>query len=278
MKTGDWLIEAEKQLKAAGIESARLDSRILLERVTGEERFWLLAHAERTLSRNVLKKLHKDLQRRRLREPLAYVTGYKEFYGLSFKVTKAVLIPRPETEAMVQAAVESAPRNGRVLELGTGSGCVAIALKLERADLEVTATDISPAALEAAQINAKRHTAAINFIKSDLFSEVSGRYDLVLANLPYVPSGTRRQPELDFEPALALYGGTDGLDYYRRFLKERKTYLVQPGGQVLIEAGPTQRLELKRLAGAVGFDLSSISEYVSLLTYLGSKRRTGAGL
>lgn len=277
MKTGEWLRRAEERLIAARVGSARLDSLILLEHATGQDRSWLLAHTEEELPAQALKQLQTNLKRRSKREPLAYLTGYKDFYDLAFKVTRAVLIPRPETETMVSSAVELAPKHGRVLDIGTGSGCVAVSLKHERRDVEVTATDVSPSALAVARLNAKRHDAAIKFIKSDLFSNVSGRYDVVLANLPYVPSGTRRQPELAYEPALALYAGADGLDFYRRFIARLGDYLTLDG-RALIEAGPTQRAELARLAGAAGFDLSNVSEYVFMLASPNSRPRTGAGL
>jgi release factor glutamine methyltransferase len=141
---------------------------------------------------------------------------------------------------------------------------VAVALKVNRPDLIITATDISVAALKVARQNAKRHQVEIGFIQSNMFSRVDGRFNLVLANLPYVPNSVRRQPELDFEPQVALYAGADGLDYYRLFF-EHISFHLAADGQAIIEAGPTQRAKLKILAAQAGLKLTSQSEYVSIL-------------
>jgi len=260
-----WLEQARTKLQAAGIDSARLDARILAESVLHKSRTWLLAHGPDKLTPAQRARLDQLLVLRIQRQPLAYILGTKEWYGLDFKITSDVLIPRPETETLVKAAIERAGQGASGLELGTGSGCMAVALKVNRPDLSLTAADVSASALKIARFNARRHSAKIKFVLSDLFKDVHGRFDLVLANLPYVPDGTRRQLELDYEPSLALYGGTDGLDYYRQFLPALSAHLA-PGGQAIIEAGPTQRAELKILAGDAGFKLSSLSEYASLLT------------
>ena len=264
MTLSDWLTQAEAKLKRVEINSARLDSHVLAGSVLNKDRAWLAAHRGFRLSKHQLGELNGKLKLRLNRQPLAYITGAREFYGLDFKVTPDVLIPRPETENMVEEAAKIAPEGGQVLEVGTGSGCIAITLKQQRPDLDITASDISANALKIAKTNAGIHRADISFVLSDLFDSVQGRYDVVLANLPYVPDGTRRMAELDFEPALALFGGADGLDYYRQFLPELRAHLTEVG-VAIIEAGPSQRRTLKLLAKNAGFKLTSLSEYISLL-------------
>lgn len=262
-----WLNQAQSRLMAAGVDSVVLDTRMIAESILGRSRSWLLAHPEQTLTPAQIKRLNQFLKLRLARRPLAYILGDKEFYGLKFDLSPDVLIPRPETENMIEEVSRRAKPYKKVLDMGTGSGCVAIALKYDRPDLVVTATDVSAPALKIARANARRLGTDITFVLSDLFAGVQGRYDWVLANLPYVPDGARRQLELEYEPALALYGGADGLDYYRQFFTEVDDYL-SPSGQVVIEAGPTQRAELVKLAGTAGFKLISSSEYISWLIRL----------
>src|SRR5690606_31656459 len=211
-----------------------------------------------------LKRLDALLKKRLARQPLAYIVGHKEFFGLDFSVTPDVLIPRPETEVLVERAIKTAPKKSQVLELGTGSGCIAVSLKKNRPDLSVTAADVSQPALAVARRNAKLNRVGIEFVLSDLFKEISGRFDLVLANLPYVPEGVRRMAELDFEPQVALYGGVDGLDVYRQFFAGLSGHL-HAGGSAIIETGPTQRQAVVNLADDFGFKLKSITEYVSIV-------------
>lgn len=265
MNVGDWLNNAKTQLNEAGVDSARLDALILLETATGWDRAKLLAHTDLTLSYDIPRKMRMLLKRRIKREPLAYITGLKEFYGLSFKVTPDVLIPRPETEAIVDYALKHAPSRASVLEIGTGSAAIAVSLKYYRPDLTMDATDISAPALQIARSNASRHDVKIKLVEGDLFQPITKNYQLILANLPYVPSNTRSMPELSFEPKVALFAGTDGLDYYRRFIAELKNFLL-PDGWALIEASPTLRLGLNKLANKSGFNLLPISEYVFQLS------------
>lgn len=261
MTVGEWLRQAERQLKAAGVESNHLDALLLLEHTAGKDRAWLLAHQQDSVASNVLKKLAPLIKRRAAREPLAYITGNKEFYGLTFNVTPAVLIPRPETEAMVEYAANHAPKSASVLEIGTGSGAVAVALKVNRPDLHITATDISAEALEIARANAARYASNIRFIKGDLLQPISDRFEVILANLPYVPNNTRSDLELTYEPDLALFAGADGLDCYRRFFADLRRHLT-PDGWALIEASPTQRRKLATIVKRHLLKLRPITEYV----------------
>lgn len=264
MRVDDLIKGTVSKLRDVGIESARLDALLLLEYATARDRSWLLAHPEHNITGSMLAQFQQMSKRRVNREPLSYITGFKEFYGFDFKVNQDVLIPRPETELVVEHAITKAPPAAEILELGTGTGCIAVSLKLKRPDLAITATDISEAALKVARQNAKQHSADIKFVLSDLFESIAGQFDLILANLPYVPTDTRHQPELDFEPDLALFAGSDGLDYYRRFMAELGMHL-NPTGLAIIEAGPTQRSQLNIMARKGGLKLTSISEYVSIL-------------
>jgi release factor glutamine methyltransferase len=265
MTLGQWLDYAQKKLKVAGIDSAGLDASLLAEAVLEKNRTWLSAHGELELNRHQLSNLSKYLGLRVGRRPMAYITGHREFYSLEFIVNPDVLIPRPETENMVEEAIKIAAKKAKALEVGTGSGCVAIALKINRPDLHVTATDVSARALKLARKNALKHQAGITFLLSDLMRDVQNRFDLILANLPYVPEGSRRMAELDSEPQVALYSGADGLDLYRQFLPNLSAHLTDTG-RAIIEAGPTQREELKLLAGNLGFSLQTITEYIFVLT------------
>lgn len=265
MKVGEWLKTAETVLKASAIPSFHLDALILLETNTDRDRGWLLANPGYELDVHSLKQANQQLNRRKSREPIAYITGVKDFYGLQFKVTPGVLIPRPETEMMVEYAIRHTPKQARALEIGTGSGAIAVAVKFNRSDIDLTATDISAAALAVAQSNASRHGVQINFLCGDLFAPIAETYLTILANLPYIPTGTRHETELDYEPRVALFAGADGLNYYRSFINRLRAFLL-PGGWALIEASPTQRAALEKLAKGAGLGLEPLSEYIFKLS------------
>ncbi len=260
MKINDWLKQAQKKLHAAGIESARLDSQLLVAGILNIDRAKLLSLNE-DLSSEQISELNRQLRRRENREPLAYILGHREFYGINFIVTNQVLVPRPETEEMVSYLQKHAKTTQSVLELGTGSGAIAVALKVASPKLHITATDISKPAIEVARLNAKSNNVRLSFIVSDMFNDVTGRFDIVTANLPYVVSAARRQPEIEFEPDIALYGREDGLHYYRLFFDEISRAL-KPNGWFIIEASPTQFIALQKLAKAQNYKLTPISEYI----------------
>jgi len=228
---------------------------VLLSHVLGRPRAWVLAHPEVDLSIEQMTSLQARLARLEKGEPLPYVLGRWEFYGLEFEVTPATLIPRPETELLVETALDwlrHRPDRRLAADVGTGTGCIAIALAVHLKELQVTATDISLPALHTARDNAEKHgvTAHIRFVLSDLFPPTAERYDLVCANLPYIPS--QQLPQLEIygkEPALALDGGLVGLDLIRRFLQfapER----VHPGSLLLLEIEASQGDRAQALARA----------------------------
>ena len=239
---GKWLEVATSELKNIGIMSARLDSLLLLEFTLQKPRSWLLAHEDELLDEKAGVILSNYLMQRKNRTPLAYITGSKEFYGREFKVNDNVLIPRPESEAIIDLVIETAKnidigsetlRNVTVLDLGTGSGCLAISAKLELPELNVLASDISDSALEVAKLNATLLNARIDFVKSDLLTSFNVcPIDIIVANLPYVPSSLITSKEILREPSLALFSGKTGLNHYIRFwseiseLEHRPIYII----------------------------------------------------
>jgi release factor glutamine methyltransferase len=240
---------ARQHLRAAGIadDEADLDARLLAQRLLGWDaaRYFVAGHdpaspgftdAYRTL-----------VERRAAREPLAYLLGQRDFWDLTFEVSPAVLIPRPETELIVEAVLERFPNRASPLvaaDVCTGSGCLAVTLACERAGARITATDVSREALIVAKRNARRHHVAdrIRFAEADLLTGVLGPVDLIVANPPYVPDSDRQSlpPEVvDFEPAIALFGGPDGLDVVRDLLEQAADRL-RPQGVLIFEIGAGQ--------------------------------------
>jgi release factor glutamine methyltransferase len=192
----------------------------------------LHAHPEFELNEDVEKRADADCLRRENHEPLAYILGYKDFYGRKFMVTPDVLIPRPETEAIINLAKEL--KTQKILDVGTGSGCIAITLKLELPDSDVVALDISPKALKIAEQNASKLGAKITFCESDLLEKVQGEYDLIVANLPYVDKKWDwLSPELTFEPEQALFAEDSGLYDIKCLISQVEQRLTNDGAVIL---------------------------------------------
>jgi release factor glutamine methyltransferase len=234
---------ARERLRAAGIRSdeANLDARLIAEHVLGwtTERFF--ADANQAPPPSFDAQFDALVARRAAREPYAYIVGRQEFWGLEIDVSAAVLIPRPETELMVEVACEvlaDASRPALVADVGTGSGCLALAIARERPHATIVATDVSAAAIDIARHNADKLGVArqITFRQTDLLHDVEEQFDLIVSNPPYVRDGDRGgiQPEVRCEPAVALYGGADGLDVIRRLLTGAVARLKQ-GGTLLFE-------------------------------------------
>ena len=217
-------------LKKAAI--SRLDAELILANSLGKDRVFLHAHPDYELSEKEERKADSNLERRANHEPIAYILGYKEFYGRKFTVSPDVLIPRPETEAIINLAKELKPQT--ILDVGTGSGCIAITLKLELPTSDVSAVDISPKALKIAEKNAADLGAKITFKESDLLSRVQDKYDLIVANLPYVDKNWDwLSPELAYEPDLALYAKDTGLYDIKRLIRQAEAHLTKQGALIL---------------------------------------------
>jgi release factor glutamine methyltransferase len=234
---------------------AASEARLLLQHVLGASAADLAAHPERQLDPGQSACYAELVARRAAGEPIAYLTGSREFYGREFRVSPAVLIPRPETELLVEVSLSKVSRRDTpgILDLGAGSGCVAITLALESA-AEVTAVDVSIDALAVASGNAKRLGARVGFVASDWFSAIDSEFDLIVANPPYVAAGDPHLAEGDlrFEPMEALACGVDGLAAIRRIVADAPAYL-RPGGWLLLEHGYDQAAAVREFLMAAGF-------------------------
>jgi release factor glutamine methyltransferase len=246
----------EAYFAGRGIDSPRLDAELLLVETLGLDRVGLYLNFERPVQAGELATFRALVKRRAGREPLAYIVGRTEFWSLPFRVTPAVLIPRPETELLVEEALGRLGDGNRLLDVGTGSGALAVALAHERPALAVTAIDVSPLGLALAAENARDNGVAerIRFLQQDLRRLPDGPFDLVVANPPYIPTGElpTLMPEVrDHEPQLALDGGRDGLDAYRVLAAQADTVLA-PGGWLLVEVGSGQAPAVDDLFAGAG--------------------------
>jgi release factor glutamine methyltransferase len=234
-----------------------LEARMLLERVLGKTRAWLIAHADEAASAETEQAFAALAARRRAGDPIAYILGEREFYGLDFKVAPAVLIPRTETELLLELALARIPGNtaARVLDLGTGSGAIAVALAKERPQARLTAVDVDYAALSVARANAKRHGVGVRFFCGDWFGALSGEvFDLIVSNPPYVAAEDPHlaMGDLRFEPKRALVGGDDGLDCIRAIVANAGSHLG-PGAWLLFEHGYDQAEACRAQLEAAGY-------------------------
>jgi len=252
----------------------RAEARALLAAVLGVRREQLVAHPEHAVDAPAADRFAALAARRRAGEPLAYLLGRREFYGRSFEVGPAVLVPRPETEGLVDVALDAlrglaAPR---VLDLGTGSGCIAITLALERPDAQVTGVDRAPAALAVARANAAALGARLQLLESDWFGAVQGEFELIVANPPYIAEDDPHLGELAHEPRHALVAGHDGLDCLRIIVREAPAHLA-PGGRLLVEHGHEQGAAVRLLLSQAGFDAVSTVRDAAGIERIGSGRR-----
>ncbi|HBG00580.1 MAG TPA: peptide chain release factor N(5)-glutamine methyltransferase [Firmicutes bacterium] len=245
-------------LEDKGCSSARLDAELLLGHVLHLDRLDLYLNFDKPLSVQEVNEYRRFIGQRGQRIPLAYLTGEREFYALPIHVNRNVLIPRPETEFVVDKVLELLEPQGsmEILDLGTGSGAVALALACQDPGFRITAVDISPEALQVAQDNARRLEVdqQVRFVESDLFAQVEGKYAVICSNPPYIRSNelAKLAPELGVEPALALDGGPDGLDFYRRILGQAASFLEQPGF-VVLEIGWDQGIDVRSIGEQAGF-------------------------
>ena len=286
------LKDGATQLRRAGIEDALREAELLLSRALGAPKTALLAHPDSSVGAADVERFRELVARRAQREPFAYILGQREFYGRTFAVDRRVLVPRPETELLVEHALAVIARlaaTGRssqlVADVGTGSGAIACTLALEAPRIHVVASDTSAQALAVAALNREQYgiDERVSLVQGDLLSWTGGPVDLVVANVPYLPSGRLPdlEPELGFEPRLALDGGPDGAEPARRLLRQAPR-LLRAGGAVLLELDPPQIERLRNACpgatASVIIDLAGLPRVLQLdfPSPSGSGRREGS--
>lgn len=246
-----WLAKATLQLQRADISSARLDAELILCHTLRQVRTYLHAHAHDLLEARIVEIADARLSMRSDRVPIAYIIGHKEFYGRQFYVTPATLIPRPETETLVELCCEYIPMGARrtIVDVGTGSGCIGITIKLERPDCDITLCDTSRTALTIAQKNASYHHAEVTCLKSDLLTRYLATPDIIVANLPYVATTWTTSPETAYEPAEALFAAREGLALIYRLVDQSLSALPHEG-HLMLESDQRQHAHIASYASA----------------------------
>jgi release factor glutamine methyltransferase len=277
MTIGEWLRAASKRLEAAGIGTARLDLLVLLEDCLGINRARLLAEPDMELSMAQTTKLEKLLKRRAAHEPLAYIRGKTEFYGRDFVITPAVLEPRPESETMIDIfkvlakgglLSQKEPGSGlplRIADVGAGSGALGITAALEAPNTIVELLDIDPDTLKVAKTNVDKFTLSIRVVRSNLLEQSARDYDVLLCNLPYVPDDYHINQAAGREPRIAIFGGQDGLDLYRRLFQQVSELPKQPL-YILTESLPPQHAALQAIARRHGYELTKTDDFIQLFS------------
>lgn len=248
-------------------EEATLEAQLLLQHVLKVNRAWLIAHENKALSPENFTQFQQLIERRKNGEPIAYILGYREFFGLKLKVTPDTLIPRPDTETLVEAALEKISKNqsSNVLDLGTGTGAIALVIAKNRPQSLVTAVDFSENALKIAQENAENlNIQNITFLQSDWFSALENRrFDVIVSNPPYIEENDAHvgQGDLRFEPKSALTSGADGLDDIRKIIFESAGFL-KPQGWLMLEHGYNQAQAVQNLMAAEGLmEITTIKDF-----------------
>jgi len=259
---------------ATDLGLARLDAQMLLLHALGRtphDRAWLLAHDGDALDAAAHSRFDAALQRRLCGEPLAYITGHQEFYGLDLQVDARVLCPRADTETLVDWALELLPPQARVVDLGTGSGAIALAIKHQRPDVQMHARDFSADALAVAQANAQRLELEVEFSQGSWLDGVTGPFDAIVSNPPYIAAADPHLAALTHEPLEALASGNDGLDDLRAIIRQAPACLV-PGRWLLLEHGYDQALAVCKLLRAAGFaDVQSRADLAGIARCSGGR-------
>lgn len=285
---GKILKTSTKKLEQAGITTARLDCLVLLEDAIGKDRAWLLAHPEATVQGSTLYSFTELVERRAAHEPLAYLRGLSEFYGREFSVNAHTLEPRPETETMIELLIKLAVNqdkqktggkrqvtnieNYHILDIGTGSGCIAVTAQLELPSATVLATDIDTTCIKTAQTNATRLRANVTFYTGNLLepvlpalNNVKTKRTIVLANLPYVPENHTINQAAMHEPKHAIFGGPDGLNYYRQLFTQTRQLRNLPQ-YIFTESLPFQHESIRAIAKPYGYAEQTVQDFIQVFT------------
>jgi release factor glutamine methyltransferase len=265
-----WLSYAKDKLETAGIGTARLDSQLLLADILQHDRSWLLAHLDTVIIEETRKTLESQLDERTKHVPLAYIRGKTEFYGREFYVDRRVLEPRPESETMIDILKKLPGANSgkmEIIDVGTGSGALAVTAKLELPNATVIATDIDPNCLDVAQKNAAKHHVAIEFAQGDMLEPIGtvppGLSVITIANLPYVPDDYAVNQAVLQEPRQAIFGGPDGLDPYRKLFAQAAGFSERPR-YILTESLPPQHKQLAFIAARHGFRQTKEDDFIQV--------------
>lgn len=268
---------AQQRLESAGVPIADHDASVLLAHVLGEDRLMMKLNSHRLLSDEDAMAFDALLARREKREPLQYILGETDFMGLTFRVDAHVLIPRPDTEILCEEALRRlGEKGGRVLDIGTGSGALAVSIAKLCPRAEVTAVDISPDALIIAEKNARRHGANVRFLRSNCFGALAGeQFDMIVSNPPYISDAEMEtlEPEVLSEPHLALRADHDGLAFYERISREASAYLT-PGGTLLFEIGWQQKDAVSALVRETIGEPFALRDYGDNWRVVGAQMRT----
>ena len=266
MTIGRALKAQEAKLKRVGINSARLDVLILLEDILHKDRAWILAQPDHRLTDTQARRLDRKVDRRAKHVPLAYIRGFTEFYGRHFRVNRHVLEPRPESETMIELLKGlRLPAKPAIADVGTGNGAIGITAALELPSSIVDLYDISAGCVAVAKHNVHLHELHLHVRKMNLLSRPLRPYDVILANMPYVPDRWQINQAALHEPKIAIFGGPDGLDVYRKLFAQLHRFVWQPR-YVLTEALPPQHENLANVAAQSGFKLLKSDDFIQVFT------------
>lgn len=252
----------KNRLETAGIQEAALDARLLLEEVCRTDRNTLLVHGDRPVTEDEEKKYLAFVERRSVHEPLQQITGWQEFMGLRFSVTEDVLVPRQDTETLVEEVMRYLRDGMNILDVCTGSGCILLSLLRYSNDCRGVGCDISEKALAVARENAEKLGLSAEFIQSDLFENIEGKFEYIVSNPPYIRKDvipTLMEEVKDHEPLIALDGGEDGLDFYRKITREATEHLYS-GGMLFFEIGYDQGEAVRKLMEEEGYEEVTVSQ------------------
>lgn len=269
-KLSEWLSSAASELKKLQINSAELDSELILAFALNCSRTHLHSHHDSVIDGESLIVANKLLDRRIKREPIAYLLGKKEFYGRDFIVTGKTLIPRPDSEQIIEflnnIQIDS-NQEVKLVDIGTGSGCLGITAKLEHPNLNVTLIDISQEALAVAAKNAENLGAKVTLIQNDLLNNINEQFSIIIANLPYVDISWQRSPETNHEPSLALFSEDGGMEHIKRLIAQCATTLAHEG-ILLLEADPVQHIQIIDFAADYNLQLIDDQDFILMFKYL----------